>query len=372
MLLDNARLHRRRLEQELVRRDLAQAREVQDLLLPAAFPAWPGRLALAVRYRPAQELSGDFYDVVPLVPPAAPRGGGYPAPVGGDTGDAGDEAPAPLQIAVGDVMGKGLAAALVMAVARNALRDAADRATPPASPGASDRGPHDGAAGAVRHDAVPGDDPAPGRPRPPPRRGPPGLRRLRPGRDRAPDPPGDRSPGRPGPRLRLANAAQVPPLLCRDGRAVELAPPGERLPLGILPDVDYEELLVDLEPGDAVVFTSDGVPEAPARADPPRAETDREHERERGPPRDGAATAGEFFGFERLAASASSWAGQTADAEGLASGVWADLTSWCGAAPHHDDMLLLVVRVPAAPPAAASLSTGGVIRSHTPSLAGGC
>src|SRR5205823_2545903 len=63
---------------------------------------WPGVLEIAVRFRPAVETSGDFYDVLRLTPAVE---GALP----------------PLQIAVGDVAGKGMAAALVTALARSAL-----------------------------------------------------------------------------------------------------------------------------------------------------------------------------------------------------------------------------------------------------------
>jgi serine phosphatase RsbU (regulator of sigma subunit) len=146
--------------------------------------------------------------------------------------------------------------------------------------------------------------------------------------------------GQSGPRLRLVNAAQVPPILCRAGQAEELEPPGDRLPLGVLPDPQYEDLALDLEPGDVVVFSTDGLPEAPA-LEPPGL----------GPAPSSFAPAtegGEMLGFERLAASAAYWAAHGAGADAVAAGIWADLTAWCGEEPHHDDMTLLVLRVPPA------------------------
>ena len=59
--------------------------------LPSSIESWPGVLEIAHRFRPAVESSGDFYDVLRLTPTAE---GGLP----------------PLQIAVGDVAGKGMSA----------------------------------------------------------------------------------------------------------------------------------------------------------------------------------------------------------------------------------------------------------------------
>ena len=53
-----------------------------------------------------------------------------------------------------------------------------------------------------------------------------------------------------------------------------------------------------------------------------------------------------MFGFERLAASTAGWAARATDAEGVAAGVWDDLTAWCGEVAYHDDMTQMVLRVP--------------------------
>jgi serine phosphatase RsbU (regulator of sigma subunit) len=151
-----------------------------------------------------------------------------------------------------------------------------------------------------------------------------------------------------GPSLRLANAAQAPPLLCRDGGAVELVPPGERLPLGILSNPDYHDLAVGLQPGDVIVFASDGLPEAPARADQQAAIPDAAARGPRGAALPAAAGPGELFGFERLAQAAAYWAQHGKDADAIASGIWAEVNTWSGEGSDHDDMTLLVLRVPLA------------------------
>ena len=89
-------------------------------------------------------------------------------------------------------------------------------------------------------------------------------------------------------------------------------------------------MAVDLESGDVVVFASDGLPEAPARGDAART--------------DGHGV-GEFFSFERLAASAGRRSQGGSDAEAVAAGIWEDVTAWSGEDAYHDDMTLVVLRV---------------------------
>jgi sigma-B regulation protein RsbU (phosphoserine phosphatase) len=59
--------------------------------------------------------------------------------------------------------------------------------------------------------------------------------------------------------LTVANAGFPPPLLVRDRMAVAIDVGG--VPLGLLPESTYESVRVQLEPGDMVVFCSDGIHE---------------------------------------------------------------------------------------------------------------
>jgi len=307
-------LDEQRLQQEIVHHELARAWEIQSQLLPKELVGWPGELEIAARFRPARETSGDFYDVLELAPAPDSR--------------------RCLQIAVGDVAGKGIGAALVMALARTTLRAVALQTAGVTGQGAD----------ASRISPRPGAERNRGGVASVSRTSPAATLRSASdllNRDLGPQDfvacalatvePGDPNTvsGAHGLRLRLANAAQVPPLHCRGGRAVELEPPGERLPLGVEPALAYEELALDLEPGDVVVFTSDGLPEAPAQ------------HQGRGA---GEVGAGEFFSFERLAASAAHWSAHGGDAEGVAAGIWADVTAWSGEDAYHDDMTLVVLR----------------------------
>ncbi len=87
--------------------ELARAGQVQADLLPRDTPALPG-FDLAGRCIPAQEAGGDYYS--------------WQEPV-----------PGVLTLTVGDVMGKGMAAALLMATVRAAVRAAAHHASPAAA-----------------------------------------------------------------------------------------------------------------------------------------------------------------------------------------------------------------------------------------------
>ena len=87
--IQNAPMHESLLERERVNRDLKLAEQVQKRFLPQSVPAIPG-FEFFAHYDPAYEVGGDYYDFVPL---------------------PGNR----LAIALGDVSGKGVAAALMMA-----------------------------------------------------------------------------------------------------------------------------------------------------------------------------------------------------------------------------------------------------------------
>ncbi len=101
LALEHARLHRALLERELLEHDLALARRIQQSFLPER-PPRPAGWKVAVEYSPAQAVGGDLYDFVDL-------GEGR------------------LAVAIGDVSGKGVSGALLMARLTSALRAAAAR-----------------------------------------------------------------------------------------------------------------------------------------------------------------------------------------------------------------------------------------------------
>lgn len=101
--IENARLVLQEKEKIRIERDLAAAREVQKSLLPKHPPEVPGYEFAAVTV-PALEVAGDLYDFIRL-----------------------DQHR--LAITVGDVSGKGLPAALLMAHVQASVRDVAHEAS---------------------------------------------------------------------------------------------------------------------------------------------------------------------------------------------------------------------------------------------------
>jgi sigma-B regulation protein RsbU (phosphoserine phosphatase) len=257
--LENARLYEDARESERrLRSELDTAREIQRQLLPTGAREVPG-LDLAAAYVPARTLGGDFYDFLPY-------GEGR------------------LGFALGDVSGKGTAAALYGSLAIGTVREIV-----------------------VDHRREPADMLA--------------LlnKRLL----------GARLDSRfiamlfaiydaPTRRLTLANAGGPYPLLVRDGvvQAIRL----EGVPLGLLPEIEYDEITVELRPGDVVLFASDGILESENAAQ-------------------------EEFGPARLAALLAGLSPQDS-ASGIAEQILVatDLHSGVGTAPH-DDRTLLVLRV---------------------------
>jgi phosphoserine phosphatase RsbU/P len=196
--LENARLFQEARENEVrLQEDLDTAREVQRQLLPTGAREVPG-LDLASAYCSARELGGDFYDFLPY-------GEGR------------------LALALGDVSGKGTAAALFGSLAIGILREhIVDHPCPPHEMLAMLNNRLYGARLESRFIAT-----------------------LFAVYDAGPR------------RLTLGNAGAPYPLLVRDG-VVQLIRIGG-IPLGLYPDTQYEEVTLDLQPGDAVLFASDGI-----------------------------------------------------------------------------------------------------------------
>jgi sigma-B regulation protein RsbU (phosphoserine phosphatase) len=60
--------------------------------------------------------------------------------------------------------------------------------------------------------------------------------------------------------LTIANAGAVQPLFCHAGKVETI--PVEGFPLGMFPTVLYDELIIAAEPGDTLIFFSDGLVDA--------------------------------------------------------------------------------------------------------------
>jgi sigma-B regulation protein RsbU (phosphoserine phosphatase) len=109
LALENARLHREALEKERYERDLQLAAEIQRQILPKGVPDVPGFEVVGWN-RPAREVGGDFFDFVPLVQEEI------------DLEDATTRTGPRLGIALADVSGKGVPAALMVSTLHSAIR----------------------------------------------------------------------------------------------------------------------------------------------------------------------------------------------------------------------------------------------------------
>jgi serine phosphatase RsbU (regulator of sigma subunit)/dihydrofolate reductase len=101
-------------------REIEIAREVQERLFPQTFPNVAG-VEMAAHCRPAQLVGGDYYDLI-SIPDSSLAETGYAAgendSSAGGTMAHGDR----LGIAIGDISGKGVSAALLMASLHASLR----------------------------------------------------------------------------------------------------------------------------------------------------------------------------------------------------------------------------------------------------------
>jgi phosphoserine phosphatase RsbU/P len=254
--LENARLYEQVARDEArMERDLHAAQRMQGALLRPA-PSEDYGLDIAARYLSAREVGGDLYDFL--------RYG-----------------PQQLGVALGDVSGKGSAAALYGAVAIGILRSLAPQKLQPAE--------------MLRqmNQLI-------------------GERRIE-GRFMtmcfATWQKGRR-------KLRIANAGQSQPLLWKGGRCEKLDLTG--FPLGLYDDVAYEEWGITLDPGDVLVFHSDGLAES-------------------------ANAEGQFFGTGRLRRLIEERAALPAAA--LADRLLGEVAQFSQGLPISDDRTLVVLRV---------------------------
>lgn len=200
--VQNAQLHESLLERDRLDRDLKIAEQVQKRFLPQTVPTIP-EFEFFAHYEPAYEVGGDYYDFVPLM----------------------DDR---LAIALGDVSGKGVAAALMMAKFSG---DTRYRILTESSPAAAAN-----ALNGLLFNA--------------------GIEEkfitlslcVLDARTRT---------------LSLVSAGHMPILIRRAGGKVEeVGAEVVGFPLGITAEADYKEVGVSLDPGDVVVIYSDGVTDA--------------------------------------------------------------------------------------------------------------
>ncbi len=185
-------LERRR--QAQVEMEIKSAREVQQVLVPEDVPAIPG-FSIASIYKPATELGGDFYQVIPL-----------------EAGGA--------LVVVGDVSGKGLKAAMIVSLIVGTLRTLADYTQEPAE--------------ILR-----------------------GLNRRLIGRTQGGFATCVVLRIEANGNAAIATAGHFAPF--RDGKELPL---DGALPLGIVPDAEYEEIVFRLHENETLTFYTDGIVEA--------------------------------------------------------------------------------------------------------------
>jgi serine phosphatase RsbU (regulator of sigma subunit) len=257
--LENARLYQFEVKQ--IEQELSIARQIQRGFLPRHVPEIPGWQIAAVCL-PARETGGDFYEFVERTDGA-------------------------LGLAVGDVSGKSVPAAMLMAAAQSMVgAKGSDHLSPAKVLNEVNM---------LLCDDIP--------------RGTfvaMSYALLTPHQ----------------PTVHLSNGGQLAPFLVPAGeRPIQLVEtPAPRWPMGIMPESCYQETAIILEPGDLLVFYTDGLVE-------------RKNEKE------------ELFGFERVGSALDEMRGLSPDH--VLQHLLAAADSFAHGLSAHDDVTLVIVqRVP--------------------------
>ena len=282
MAIQNARL----LEQEhqRIEQELETAQQIQVSLLPASSPTMRG-LDIACFSKPARVVGGDFYNFFPFDHDR-------------------------LGIAIGDVSGKGMQAALMMALSVGLVSsEVRGDMTPGTLLTTLNRKVHPHTQRNWMNtafsyltitpiEAIGSPIEATGTP----------LETLE---------TSDKNNQQTSWSVRVANAGLIAPLLCRKGLPTEWIDV-KGLPLGIMPEVQYEQVHIILEPGDVIVLCSDGLVEAMNQ--------DKS-----------------LYGFERLAACVASAPRQHAHM--TLEHVLHDVQAFVDGAEMYDDLTIMIVKI---------------------------
>jgi len=248
-------------QRERVNREIEIAREVQERLFPQQMPRLPGA-TIAGHCRPAQGVGGDYYDVFDL-----PDGR--------------------IGIAIGDVSGKGISAALLMASLRASLR------------GVTLDSPRDFAKLMDKVNRLVFEASA--------------SNRYATFFFAAFDPALN--------KLDCVNAGHNPPILLRkalDGHSRVIRLEADGPVVGLLPIAPYTEQCLFTMPGDVLLLYTDGISEAMTHDD-------------------------EEWGEERMIASAEKV--RDREAQEILSHIFKDADAFTAGAPQHDDMTMLVLKL---------------------------
>ncbi len=255
--VQRAQLARERMERRRLEKELAIAREIQLSFLPKKSPEIPG-FELAGTALPHAEVGGDYYDFIHV---SQNRVG----------------------LAIADVSGKGIPAALIMAGFRMSLlaeirNEFAIRAVMRKVNSLLNESTE-------RHKFVTA------------------FYGVLDYRNRV---------------LIFSNAGHNPPILLRKDGSVEYLMEGG-VALGVLPDAFYEERPIAIRPGDVLLLYTDGVSEAESEADP-----------------------SDQFGRERIEATMRRLA--TRSAQDIVDGIVEDVRTFAGERGQTDDLTLMVVK----------------------------
>ena len=232
----NAKLYQRIHEEEQrMERDLEMARQVQLRLMPST-PPRIRNAELAAHFLPARSIGGDIYDFLDYSPQRTLSPDQAPTTSEEDFPAVDTTTQSRTAIAVGDVSGKAAPAALYAALVSGILRSTAARRLPPADALAS----LNNALQERKLDSqyvtmlfsVWNDDTR---------------------------------------TLQIANAGSVQPILVTrrpsptkpdhfdtEVKTIET----EGFPLGLFPNISYDELTIQTQPGDLIIFFSDGIVDA--------------------------------------------------------------------------------------------------------------
>ena len=257
--IENAKLFQENLEKQRMEEELNIARDLQMSMLPASCPKIKG-FEISASSIPAREVGGDFFDFIEI---------------GEDR----------VGLVVGDVTGKSVSGALVMSASRSVFRTLSEEhlTVGEIMIRANKRIKKDIKSGmfvALLYAVLDG---------------------------------GNKS-------LRFCSAGQTQPihLSKKMGKANLTTTEGDKFPLGILPEAEYMETILQLEAGDRVVFYTDGIVEAM---------NDQK----------------EIFGFERLLEVVQG--APSLSAESLLKEILERVKEFASGAEQHDDLTLIVVTV---------------------------
>ena len=245
----------------VMKRDLQIAKEIQTWLLPGAPPQIPG-LAIAYSTRPANTVAGDYYDVFPR-----------PGKTNADNR---------VVLAIADVAGKSIPAAMLMATFQASLKtlSTAQVALPELAANMNRYACTNSQGGLRFTTAFLAEYDAANR------------------------------------RIEYINAGHNNPILRRASGQIERLDVGG-LPFGILPEVKYETGAVTLAPGDWLIIFTDGLVEAVNSRD-----------EEYGEPR-------VLLGLE---------AGKLLEPKDLLKRLMAELDQFVGNTPQHDDVTCMLLK----------------------------